>query len=1106
MAIGRFLLYFSLFLASINGFSQEITIASYTDYGKCLSGLYDYKSNDTLWPAQFDYIKKHYYYWQVSRRGLIGRIGRKGEIIVPIEYEYLEFNPIEENITAKKNGKFGMLSPDLEIIVPFKYDTLIQNRTDRVIFATGGKFGVMDEKSQVLIPAQYDKIEHVSVGASTDGRPNKRYYSQNYYEVYQDTLCGIYKVNEGLIVPCLYKSIYPNYDYYENGWETIHYYQVYYPKPSDHKKRHGNEEYERIGDQEGLVNKEGKLIIGLHSTDYYVKLYQAQPDGSFKTGFAVQRTADGYFAYNLNTGEKSANYRDIQRTSAGLIACNYDKWSLLGGNMEPLKYFNKYWFNYLADYDTNFVRIEMGDIYTDFSGFNTQLEYQHHLISLSKDSYNEKENTGRVMKGLLNAASGKTIPPKYDEIMIFPYQDQFCVWALTYQDKKKKTDPKIVVYDQKFRRIEKISGIHEINFNSNDNFYMVPVTNADERIALLSSNGEPITGFDFEKLDYKTVTYNAPNRIRTPFLVLTDAKTHKKGVYDMKGAVRIPFEYDYIETRLYEVIEARRLVADKRINELFDREFNLLISDYDFGLIGAPLDSVGQPIYSKGFYNRNIRAYYLIKDSVVYCYFQGEVKPVSTNTLNYMGDFAIVDIGRMSYLIDKSGKVRHYKYEYTITPADYGFKMESRYASHHYKIDFNGQIFDEYVRDSKPLNLSRRSSSKTRKPNTDVINGYHPTTISSGLYYWKQDAMGWHLYNALKEKCLDIHFSYPLFAGKNSNVFASIGKFGVLSDEYLLQLKPEYDYIYQNQSLYFLEQSGLWGVYNVTMDSLVKPEFDEIMVEPITGRFVVFKADKLAIYDENLAVVLPFVDTTKAIDSLDLYQYFAKDHSYQRYEHNWAYETPKFDPILPPYQSDAYRLLNNRRIIELAHQYGTKNAILEIKNCGNPNYGSYKTQVPQGNHFRNRYMKSVYHFPSFANAHFYSESVDTAYYSWKVFWNQSRLDCGNTVINDSSNFEYANFKIVNNSFVPATIDDLIKTDAASQEKFRALLIAELNRTQVLGPNCVNLEEHLAEMVQHFSLTEEGIYFYMSQYSRYSDNIFLRFETLSDVLKNPNWFL
>ena len=84
-----------------------------------------------------------------KKNGKWGMIGKLNKIIIPFEYEELSFTDYEV-LLAKKNGKMGVVGLPNKIIIPFEYEELSFTEDEVLLAKKNGKLGIIDKKNKAL--------------------------------------------------------------------------------------------------------------------------------------------------------------------------------------------------------------------------------------------------------------------------------------------------------------------------------------------------------------------------------------------------------------------------------------------------------------------------------------------------------------------------------------------------------------------------------------------------------------------------------------------------------------------------------------------------------------------------------------------------------------------------------------------------------------------------------------------------------------------------------------------------------------------------------------------------------------------------------------------
>ncbi len=92
-----------------------------------------------------------------TQDGLCGFIDKKGEIVIPCEYE--DAGSFRFGVAkACKDGKYGYINKKGETVIPFEYDNVFGAACGLFAVVKDGKCGLVDENNNVVVPLEYDDI------------------------------------------------------------------------------------------------------------------------------------------------------------------------------------------------------------------------------------------------------------------------------------------------------------------------------------------------------------------------------------------------------------------------------------------------------------------------------------------------------------------------------------------------------------------------------------------------------------------------------------------------------------------------------------------------------------------------------------------------------------------------------------------------------------------------------------------------------------------------------------------------------------------------------------------------------------------------------------
>jgi len=130
----------------------------------------------------------------VKKDGKYGLMSRDNEVIVPLECS--EFDYASDYFFLSKDGKWGLFDEEGDQILPFEYDYIDRKPTnDNYIVMKGGLYGVIDREKNQIIPLKYAKLNFI--GESFLVAKN------------ESSLMGVIDLSEKGILPFIYSKIEP---------------------------------------------------------------------------------------------------------------------------------------------------------------------------------------------------------------------------------------------------------------------------------------------------------------------------------------------------------------------------------------------------------------------------------------------------------------------------------------------------------------------------------------------------------------------------------------------------------------------------------------------------------------------------------------------------------------------------------------------------------------------------------------------------------------------------------------------------------------------------------------------------------------------------------
>jgi hypothetical protein len=146
-------------------------------------------------------MQKGLKYKQIIKNGVYGLIDTAGNFVIPLgKYSFL--NPMDEQgmILAKKNGKWGFIDINENVLIPFIYDDLgVFSKSvdlDLAPAAKNKKQGFINRKGETVIPFEYDYASYV-----------RYFYEPGIAVLLKNGKYGVISEENKIIIPFVYSQI-----------------------------------------------------------------------------------------------------------------------------------------------------------------------------------------------------------------------------------------------------------------------------------------------------------------------------------------------------------------------------------------------------------------------------------------------------------------------------------------------------------------------------------------------------------------------------------------------------------------------------------------------------------------------------------------------------------------------------------------------------------------------------------------------------------------------------------------------------------------------------------------------------------------------------------
>ena len=992
---------------------SEPELRPFMDYTKCYTGFRNERGVQ-VWEPEFDWVQKlrtysqkydQYSFWMVKHKSdLVGLLDNEGRIVVPFIYDLIIPSP-GDRFKVKKGDSWGLIDENGKILFDTRYESIDVVESGFIV-CKNGKCGFLDSAYNEILEMRYDAIMKVTI---RHGYEDVSEYSSKVFLIKDSSHYGVFHVDHGLIIE-------PKYSFIEPQWidrncdGLVGAYLVYKDDVNAY----------------GVCNQYGKSVIPLQKNRIEVFSLQTGSCGVPSKTYAVMQRENRSSAFLINTGKESLTYDRLIAFQGRFIYYSGKEWGILDTNLNEMYRSSKHLPSF-SKYD-NPKPTEWGHTFTSsFEHFQHSgtLNWNDDLIFTCKVKNPKAEEHDREYQvGLLNYKTEKSIPTKYDYILIREWNGKKVYWAFINKANQGSNDYRCKwshfdVYDESMKKLTSndieclIDGLRE--------YSEIPKI---DRLTIFEDKQGKFGAFSMEGKLVVPNKFTFYKRFSTEQNLYIFGSEEEKGLYDGSGKQVIPEEYTGFST-----FQDGILALNDELTTIYSKDFNQIAKEVKSIWGGVNLNRNGLSLNSNDA-DSNIYSFCFNQNDTLYVYEKDRV---------FKGDSTRFD-----------------------------FNQEYLFLFKKFSIDKSGKIFQGNK------NLPERRIEIKKDVPVNPFPGTIPVASEkrqTPFFYWrsvntgaKPAQMVWHLYDSLNnQKVIDLDFEFP-FAANNpyTRIFKANGKFGIISKEYHILVQPEYDYIYSLGGSFALFKDALWQIYHPELG--FSPEhFTAICTFSYKKGRIVFSGNKAGVIDSKLQMVIPLKDTGELISSVDLLK-FLEFEGLNISNETYAYE----GWIYNAQPAELYKQINNRHILKMALLRSTKNEFLDYRI---PPFGSnylYANKLPEIEfHFNERKtMKRIQ--PNIYSKYFYSETIFTKEKSLgSVYFDNEWAGAHMTT---------TNYKIIDNKLKPVSFNEIFKTDSKSVEILDGLLKKELNRLQLQGLVCSNIEETILEMKRNFYLDRYGVSF------------------------------
>jgi len=180
----HFLLKLTLLLCSFTALAQPKYVI-FDEEGK--QGLVDLQGKTVLAPVE--HLGKYNNFFITFNQGISTIYNQNLKVVFRGKYDEVKFG-LQGNYIVKKNQKYGVVTANNQIVIPFKYDE-IYNLANGYKVTLNEKEGVVNNKEKLIIPLKYEDISQ----------------QNNCYKATLDGKEGILSLDNKTLIPFMYQQL-----------------------------------------------------------------------------------------------------------------------------------------------------------------------------------------------------------------------------------------------------------------------------------------------------------------------------------------------------------------------------------------------------------------------------------------------------------------------------------------------------------------------------------------------------------------------------------------------------------------------------------------------------------------------------------------------------------------------------------------------------------------------------------------------------------------------------------------------------------------------------------------------------------------------------------
>lgn len=143
----------------------------------------------------------------VTKNNKWGGIDRKGNVVIPFQFDRIYGFYQKGRSVAVINNKYGIIDSVGNVIVPFMYDSeydVVYIKNETIRFKENGKYGLYDRNGKIIVAADYEEIDYLI--SYQDISPNGK-YAIPYLQFTKNKKVGILDETGKIIIEAKYDKL-----------------------------------------------------------------------------------------------------------------------------------------------------------------------------------------------------------------------------------------------------------------------------------------------------------------------------------------------------------------------------------------------------------------------------------------------------------------------------------------------------------------------------------------------------------------------------------------------------------------------------------------------------------------------------------------------------------------------------------------------------------------------------------------------------------------------------------------------------------------------------------------------------------------------------------